>query len=680
MKNILKIFSSENLKKNTKEIIARFPVTILIILMIAGLFFTELHYHNDISDFYNDRILVAIFSLIMTFVFSIGVYLSSENSNYSKLKKNLFQLIPLGFWIIFYNIFSLDPDDFENFLFFLLSFAWIIAFLFFAPYSKKLFIFWKSDTLWNLKQSVFYTYFYNISTTVLISFIFAWVLFGLGAIWIYATDTLFDLDIDWDKTYWNWVILSLSVIAPLFALTQIPNKKSFIENDFKENTFFSFLIKFVATPFIYLYFFILYAYSVKVLLNFNDWPRWEVSWLVIGFSIFGYLAYIFSYIFEEKNEVIKSFRKIFPFAVIPQIFMLFYAIYLRINQYDITVNRYFVVVFWLWLFIVSLYFVFSRKKQLIILPATLTLFIIIISIIPKYNVYSLPEARQLTRLETNLKKAWIMSIEGFSPLKITPLKKYSDISEDLSKNIYSWIDYLCDFDSCSNIKELFPEIYKEILKEDKAEWEKNNKEEIKRLEKNKDNEECNYNKKYYFAKNCYDKKRIKELKEKKYKEPRKWQIVNKITEKIKVKSYFTTRDDKVFFEYSKNYKDDFFPLDIKKYSKIYRVQNYDKWENKENYWIYDISSQTIKITQNKKIIIEISTKELEKKLLEKFWKNNKNNINKNDLIFELEWWKYKIFFENIVVKNPDYKEKIDTDKNDLNTYMWWFTRWYLLVK
>ena len=31
-------------------------------------------------------------------------------------------------------------------------------------------------------------------------------------------------------------------------------------------------------------------------------------------------------------------REAFPEVVIPQIFMLFYAIYLRINQYDITIN------------------------------------------------------------------------------------------------------------------------------------------------------------------------------------------------------------------------------------------------------------------------------------------------------------------------------------------------------
>jgi len=339
MKNILKIFSSEKSKKNLKNVWERFPVSLVIILVVAGLFFTEMHYHSDISDFYNKRIFIAISALIMTFIFSIATYLSAENSKSSRLKRNLYQLIPLLFWVILYNTFSIDPNDFENFLFFGLSFAWIISFLYFAPYFKNFLPLqeedsWKAKEV-NIKQSVFYTYFYNISVVILISFIFAWVLLGLGTIWIIATDALFDLNIDKAKTYWNWAILSLNIIAPIFALTQIPDKKSFKESHFNENVFFSFLIKFVATPFIYLYFFILYTYTIKVLLNFSEWPKWEVSWLVIWFSIFGYLAYSFSYVFEEKNKLVKSFRKIFPFAVIPQVFMLLYAIYLRINQYDI---------------------------------------------------------------------------------------------------------------------------------------------------------------------------------------------------------------------------------------------------------------------------------------------------------------------------------------------------------
>ncbi len=677
MKNIFKIFSFKKLKENIKEIYNRFPISMLIIFIIAGIFFVLLHYENNFSSIW-ERLIIANFSLIMTFILSIGVYLSSENLNKTKLQRNIIQIIPIIFWIIFYNIFSLNPNDFENFLFFILSFTWIIAYLFFAPYLKNL-VYFKKDTetssVWQVSQSVYYTYFYNISVVILISFIFAWLLFWLGAIGILATETLFDLNIKERLTYWNWAILSLSIITPLFALSQIPNKKSFLENHFNQNAFFSFLIKFVAIPFIYLYFFILYAYTIKVLLNFKEWPRWEVSWLVIWFSIFWYLSYIFSYIFEKSNKLIKNFRKIFPFAVIPQTFMLFYAIYLRINQYDITVNRYFVVVFWVWLLVISLYFIFSKKKNLIIIPSSLALFIILISIIPRYNVYNLPETRQLIRLKNNLEKANILQNS-----EIMPLKSYNDISEDLSKNIYSGISYLCDFSNCKTIKDLFPVIYNKIEQDSKNRWEKERQEKIEKLEKNKNKKICDYDKINFYRTtdiNCYNERYLKQLKKEKYKPLRKWEIVRQITEKIKVKSYFSKYEEsKKYFEFSKNYKQDIFPLKIKGYSQIYKIYNdINNGYRLNNYARYDIDKEEIIIIKNWEEYKKLSTKKITDLLFKKFWKDNFKNLDKKDLIFDLENSRYKLYFESISIKNPDYKESDD------NIYIYSrYTNWYLLIK
>jgi hypothetical protein len=59
--------------------------------------------------------------------------------------------------------------------------------------------------------------------------------------------------------------------------------------------------------------------------------------------------------------------------------MLFYAIYLRIQQYDITVDRYFVVAFGVLLLVLSLYFICSKKKNLLSLPAILMVFTLLIS-------------------------------------------------------------------------------------------------------------------------------------------------------------------------------------------------------------------------------------------------------------------------------------------------------------
>jgi len=91
---------------------------------------------------------------------------------------------------------------------------------------------------------------------------------------------------------------------------------------------------------------------------------------------------MFSKSYEDEHRAVQIFRKFFPIVVIPQIPMLAYAIILRINQYDLTMNRYFVVIFGIWLTIISLYFVFGKIKSLTVIPATLTAITLLISIGP----------------------------------------------------------------------------------------------------------------------------------------------------------------------------------------------------------------------------------------------------------------------------------------------------------
>ena len=74
-------------------------------------------------------------------------------------------------------------------------------------------------------------------------------------------------------TYGYWAIIALSFSAPLFGLSRIPSREEILEGESGENIFFTFIVKFVALPFLVLYFLILYAYSIDVLVHFQDWPK-----------------------------------------------------------------------------------------------------------------------------------------------------------------------------------------------------------------------------------------------------------------------------------------------------------------------------------------------------------------------------------------------------------------------
>ncbi len=640
MKNIFQSLSLANFKNTISSVVTRFPVTLIVIFLTSVLFFIVVNWvftQNTENDIYR-----AVFSLIITYFFSVWIYMTSEKLWFKTNKKYLFQLIPILFWIWFFIWFDRDLENFNNLVFFILTLTWIISYIFISPYIREL--------LLELKQSVYYSFFFKISVVFLISAIFWWVLFLLWNIWIMSVIELFDLrNTITEDIIQNWAIISLSFITPIFALTQVPDEASFKKDTFVENAFFSFLIKYVWIPFIFVYFIILYTYSVKVLLNFWDWPKWEVSWLTIWFSTFWYIAYIFSYTFEDKNKFIKTFRSYFPYAVIPQLFMLFYAIWLRIWQYDITTNRYFVVVFWFWLLFISLYFVISKKKSLSFIPALLTLFTILISIWP-WSVYTLPKARQYYRLITNLEKANILQASV-----IIPLKNYEDIKPELSKEIHSEIQYICDYDNCDKIKELFSEKYEEIEKKHKEDFEKRKKEDFERY---KNEPEI-----------------LKTTQNRIYSEPSKWDIINGISDYIKVKSYFdTTTEDKIeFLNFHIDYRNnEIFPIDTTWYNKIYRLWN-DR-EQSISYGKVDTDIQTIELIENWMTIEQINISEITEKIYNDYKKSKNLELKTEDMTFEVKWknWTYKVIFENLDIKNPMYKWEQNKNYN--------YSNWYILIK
>lgn len=145
-------------------------------------------------------------------------------------------------------------------------------------------------------------YFTQVAWTKLMASIVGISVLLLGFIAIGSVITLFDLSEVLkreDKLFAIWATISVSLIAPIYALIHFPEARAGSRDEYDTNRFFSFLVRFVGIPFIFLYFAILYAYSVRVLLHFQEWPKGIISWLVIGFSIFGYLIYIFSKPYEQ---------------------------------------------------------------------------------------------------------------------------------------------------------------------------------------------------------------------------------------------------------------------------------------------------------------------------------------------------------------------------------------------
>ncbi len=453
MKNIFTSFSSESIVDALRSVFRRFLEPTVLILVISGLLFMLVATESD--DILLPKLII---TGVVTFFLSLCVSLFLETRKVKPLDAR-FPLLPLVYGVFFFLTVRITHDfSVEGFVYAVLHFVGFFAGVFFAPYVLGLFD--------GKDESIEYTnYFSRVAWVFLMSAIVGGSLLALGFIAISSVLALFDLysSLSDFKIYANWAIVSLALVAPLYGLIHMPKKGDMSTRSYETNRFFSFLIRYVAVPAIYVYFAILYAYSLKVLMNFQDWPKGMISWMVIGFSSFGYLAYIFSKPYEDTRFV-AVFRRYFPYAVIPQIGMLAYAISLRIGQYDLTMNRYFVVIFGAWLLIVSFYLIFRARKSLAFIVASLSVISLLVSIGP-WSVFSLPFSRQEARLIRNLTEAKILQ-NG----KIVPLAKASDISRNLSNEIAEGISYLCDYDNCERIKTIFPDQVKIAEKNAYENW------------------------------------------------------------------------------------------------------------------------------------------------------------------------------------------------------------------
>lgn len=620
MQNILEKLIQMDIRATLSALVKRFPLPVVLVMLVSLLWL----YVVNIDD-NQDWIYRTIITGIVVFFLATAVSLLHEQVKMTRVVSIATWLAPIIFGACFYlSVDGIYDGDIEAVTYTALSLAGFFAALFVAPFlpgiSQK-----KSEN-----TTHFSNYFTQISWVVLMSTVVGGSLMVLGFIAIGSVIALFD--IDWSYTsdlYGNWAVIALSLTAPLYALASLPYARDYETKTFVQNKFFSFLIRYIATPFIFVYFLILYAYSAKVLMNFSDWPKGIISWMVIGFSSFGYLVYILSRAYADESRMVAVFRRFFPYMVAPQILMLGYAIYLRINQYDLTMNRYFVVIFGVWLTFISLYYILSSRKSLRTLPASLVATILIISIWP-WSVYSVPQMRQESRLMRHLETAKILQ-DG----KIVPLQNKKDISRELSNDIASGIDYLCNFDNCQFIKDTFPEQYSALLEKSKKEWERNAS-------------------------------TVKGYESQEYTEPTRWTIVSDISDAIGVERTYGYNEDTIpkYLQFN-NYQDQY-PLTVTGYDRVVSVYGSGNYVGKSGDMI---GHEYIKIDPDTNMFSyyrgtellwqgELPTKaELTASLAGR-------EVSRDDLSFALtnEDYDIRLELQNYAIRNPDYTPGAESDR------------------
>lgn len=227
-------------------------------------------------------------------------------------------------------------------------------------------------------KNAYFNYLKSIFIAIVRSLFFSMIL-CLGIILaLLAVEHLFNVDFH-DGRYFQVFILCIGIVNTWIYLSDFP-KEVHTQTKINYTKALEVLVKYILIPLVILYLIILYAYSLKILINWSL-PKGWVSYLVIALAFLGFIIQLLIKPIQKTidSAAIRKFYPWFYWLLLPLIVLLFVAIFRRISDYGITENRYFVLVIALWVLGMSAYMIISKKKSTKWFPLSLAVLALLIS-------------------------------------------------------------------------------------------------------------------------------------------------------------------------------------------------------------------------------------------------------------------------------------------------------------
>jgi hypothetical protein len=407
--------------------IKRFPATILLSASTAAALIAI----SELNPVENNLARIAM-------VLALGIPLSLCIKLYIERKgsKNLIKTAA-GYFIgaivlVLYHLFLLPEFEMvEITRYIAVNLALYLAFIF-IPYLPR--------------KSNFEQYVITLLSGLFITLIYSIVLFGGLAAILFAIDNLLGVAIQGEIYYYTWLF-----VVFLFALTYFLAGIPLSTEELSNKTYpklLKILLLYIVMPLLSAYTIILYIYFAKIVATWQ-WPVNIVTHLVLWYSVIAVLVLFFITPLKTESSWSNKFLVLFPKLVLPLLIMMFISIYIRINAYGLTENRYFVAILGLWVLLIMGYFSFNKRPKNIMLPISLSI-LALISVFGPLSSYSLSKLSQNNRLELLLIKNNMIN-NGIQPS--------ADVSKEDKSEVSSILDYFQRNHSLEDVK-LLPKGFK----------------------------------------------------------------------------------------------------------------------------------------------------------------------------------------------------------------------------
>jgi hypothetical protein len=319
--------------------------------------------------------------------------------------------------------------------------AGVVLLVMVLPYLKK----GELNGFWHYNKTLLFRLF--------VTGIFSIVLVAGLAIALTALDNLFGVSIP-GKRYGELVVLVAGLFAPWFFLSGVPENLEGLDRVEEYPKGLKIFTQYILLSLVIVYLLILYAYLLKILIQWN-WPKGWVSSLILGFSAVSMLSLLLMHPIRDRSENawMRAAGKGLFIVLIPLIAVLFLAVTERIGDYGITESRYAGIAVGIWLSAQVLYFLFGKSRSIKFPIGSLCLLAFLMSFGP-WGMLNISRHSQVRRLSSLLAKNGVL-IDGMVR------KEHGKVSKEDALEISSIIGYLEQVHGYGSIQPWFTDTLKE---------------------------------------------------------------------------------------------------------------------------------------------------------------------------------------------------------------------------
>lgn len=575
---------------NIFKIVRTYPIELLFaFIWTISLFILSGNYQYLSSDLLQNVLMVSV----LWFFTNLSVTLFFAKEWYKNTYRYLLYLIILSLLILYYYLLPSSINDFtsnEIIHYFVLLSASFLS-VFFVPF------------LQDPKIENFWVYSVWVLKSIMISSLYWFILFVGLSIVLLSLDYLFWLKVLSEYYLQLWTIV-VWVFMSIFFLWNISTDNNSFQIEKYENKYVLILWKYILFSLMLVYLLILYVYWLKITITWN-WPNWMVVLLIFWYTVIWFSHYMLMRLFyknESTSVVIKYQFDIFFYSLLPLVWLFYYALWLRISDYWFTVNRVFVIFYWIFMILWTLSYIISKSKNIKHI-LYLIFSILILSVVWPWSAFNIWKVSQLNRLEIILSDNSILQ-----DWKVVTLKQ--DLLDEQTKdNIFSILDYMIDYHGYDSIKHIFLKDINTLNQDQKL-----------------------YSS--YISRNTIVISLMKQM----------WLNTKYWLDVVDNLRYdFFAKDNNILLVWGYNYV-----LNVDLYNKWMDIESFYKWDSATLSWFiidFDYNKNSFNIYKDSELKKSIDLSKYFSELISTNEMNNYNEISLSKLSFTIDW--FKIVFYNL---------------------------------